>query len=329
MLFFSACSKKDKAEPDSSTSPQSTDDGGNVKEKAEHTLPLTGISTTEKSDHRAIAAVLNNHPLARPQTGLSKADIVYEVLAEGTITRFLAIYQSEMPENLGPIRSARNYFIELAQGYNSLFIAHGYSPDVKELLDAGGIDHLNGINYDGTLFKRTTDRKAPHNSYITFEHIKEGAKTLGYSLETAPEPLEFFTEEESENMEGEPVKNIKIAYSKNDQFVVNYEIASNGKFNRYSNGQQALEYESNVPIQPDNIFVVEASHEVVDSAGRRTIDLQSGGKAYLFQKGFVKELEWKNEQGRIIPFENGHEAKLVPGKTWIQIVPTMNIVSFN
>lgn len=78
--------------------------------------------------------MINNHPKARPQTGLTEADIVYEVLAEGEVTRFLAIFQSSNPKLIGPVRSSRDYYIELAKGYNSLYIAHGYSPEAKNYL---------------------------------------------------------------------------------------------------------------------------------------------------------------------------------------------------
>ncbi|GAE46598.1 hypothetical protein JCM21738_3513 [Mesobacillus boroniphilus JCM 21738] len=96
-------------------------------EEMPYQFPLTGVGTAEESSDRAVAVVVNNHPQARPQSGLHKADIVQEVLAEGDVTRFIAIFQSEQPENIGPVRSAREYFIDLASGYDSFFIAHGYS----------------------------------------------------------------------------------------------------------------------------------------------------------------------------------------------------------
>ena len=138
-------------------------------------FPLTGLETAEAPEQRAVAVMVNNHPNARPQSGLDKADIVYEVLAEGDITRFMAIFESEEPETVGPVRSARDYYIELAKGYDSIFVAHGYSPEAKKMLSSGYIDELNGMHYDGTLFERVSFRKAPHNSYIDFENIERGA----------------------------------------------------------------------------------------------------------------------------------------------------------
>ena len=90
------------------------------------------LGVQREVEGRAVAVMVNNHPAARPQSGLNKADIVYELLAEGDVTRFLAIFQSEQPDNMGPVRSARDYYIELAKGFDSLYIAHGNSPDAEE-----------------------------------------------------------------------------------------------------------------------------------------------------------------------------------------------------
>ena len=111
--------------------PEETDEAEVTEGKLKY--PLTGVSTDEEINARAVSVMVNNHPKARPQSGISKADVVYEILAESNITRFLAIYQSEFPENIGPIRSARDYYIELAKGYESLYICLLYtSPSPRD-----------------------------------------------------------------------------------------------------------------------------------------------------------------------------------------------------
>lgn len=292
--------------------------------ETKNTFPLTGISTKEETDGRAVAVMVNNHPKARPQSGLDKADIVYEMLAEGNVTRFLAIFQSEKPETIGPVRSAREYYIELAKGYDSLFIAHGYSNTAKDLLDRGFIDHINGIQYDGSLFKRSSTRVAPHNSYITYENILKGAEKLDYSMEKAPEPLKFLTKEEAAKLEGPSGNRVTVSYYSDSAFSATYEYdADASKYKRFSNGAQTIDHESGAPVLVDNIFIVEANHQIIDSgAGLRRINLTSGGKAYLLQKGFIREVEWKNENGRIVPVINGAVTGFVPGKTWVNIVPS-------
>jgi len=285
--------------------------------------PLTGMATNEDIGGRAVAVMVNNHSEARPQTGLDEADIVYEILAEGNVTRFLAIFQSEQPEKIGPVRSAREYYIRLAKAYDSLFVAHGYSYDAKEMLDAGFIDHLNGMQYDGTLFKRSSDRVAPHNSYITYEKILEGAKKNNYSMENPPQPMKFLTKEEQANLDGQAVEQTSVSYYNNPTFTANYEYDdATGKYKRFSAGEQTKNNDTNEPVLLDNIFIIETNHQTIDDAGRRKIDFTSGGKAYLLQKGLLREVEWKSENGRIVPAINGTVIGFVPGKTWINVVPS-------
>lgn len=285
--------------------------------------PLTGLPSQEESTDRAVSVMINNHSAARPQTGLTDADLVYEVLAEGEVTRFLAVYQSTKPESVGPVRSARDYFLELAKGYNSFYVAHGYSEKAKELLDSGYIDHINGMQYDGTLFQRSTDRVAPHNSYISFANIEKGAKQNNYSLETAPEKLPFLSMDEVESLEGTDSNMVSISYGSistyNSQFIYEEDIQ---KYIRTSDGEQTVDLETKEPVAVDNVFIIEAEHQLVGDSGRRSIDLTSGGKAYLIQRGKWQEVDWQDVNGRPLPFNNGKPVGLVPGKTWINIIPS-------
>ncbi|MBT2694238.1 DUF3048 domain-containing protein [Bacillus sp. ISL-55] len=298
-------------------------------EELPYQFPLTGVGTAEESSDRAVAVVVNNHPKARPQSGLHKADVVHEVLAEGDVTRFVAIFQSEHPEKIGPVRSAREYFIDLASGFDSFFIAHGYSPEAKEMLESGAIDNINGMQYDGTLFKRADFRKAPHNSYITYKNIVKGAETRGYALDEAPAAAVFLSSEEADVLEGTPAGEFMVKYG-SPSFDAIYEYdADEQKYHRFNGSEETVDLETKDPVLLDNILVVQMDHQVIDSAGRRVIDMESGGKGYLFQKGKVNEIQWKNEAGRIIPYKDGAKAGFVPGKTWINIVPSISDVSFD
>src|SRR5699024_6798862 len=86
--------------------------------------PLTGKAADKDATNRTVSFMVNKHPDAKPQTGLSEVDIVFEMLTEGNITRFLAILQSEQPEKVGPVRIAIEYFFELAKGYDALYVYH-------------------------------------------------------------------------------------------------------------------------------------------------------------------------------------------------------------
>ncbi|MBS4191831.1 DUF3048 domain-containing protein [Bacillus sp. FJAT-49705] len=327
MLLAAGCSKNDKTNIDKEDAQDQTaeDDVKEVSEEKElpFHFPLTGLGTGEQASGRSVAIMINNHPQARPQSGLDQADIVYEVLAEGDVTRFLAIFQSKEPKKIGPIRSARDYYMELAKGYDSLYIAHGYSPDAKALIDKGYIDNLNGMNYDGTLFKRASDRIAPHNSYISFGNVLKGAEKRKYEMDKPPSSLTFLNNKEVEALNGEEAKSVMVTYFNNSIFNSIYEYdEALEKYKRYSNGELTADHESGEPVLLDNIFIVETEHRVIDNVGRRSINLTSGGKGYLIQKGKWNEVEWENIDGKILPVLNGKKVGFAPGRTWINIIPS-------
>ncbi|HWJ76795.1 MAG TPA: DUF3048 C-terminal domain-containing protein, partial [Niallia sp.] len=172
-------------------------------------------------------------------------------------------------------------------------------------------------------FKRSSERVAPHNSYISFANIEKGAKQKNYSMNNAPKKLLFLANNEIEAIEGDEISSISIHYGSNPTFNSTFVYEKDiQKYIRISDGTQTVDEENNNPIAVDNVFIVEASHKVIDSKGRRSIDLASGGKAYLFQKGKWKEVTWENVNGRLLPFANGEQVGLVPGKTWINIIPS-------
>nr|WP_239534188.1 DUF3048 domain-containing protein [Thalassobacillus pellis] len=323
LIALAACSEEG-ASPKNTEKEKSGEVEEKEKEPAEtaekkQVYPLTGKVTDKSIDHRALAVMVNNHTKARPQTGLSDADIVYEVLAEGMITRFLAVFHSEIPDTIGPVRSARPYYVELAKGFDAIYIYHGAAKFIDEQIQKDGIDFLNGAYYDndGKLFERASFREAPHNSYLLTSGIKDALERKGYDMEKKMEPLPF-SEKGNAADGGKLVSKLKIVYSNNPLETVSYSYNKKSeKYVRSSDGELSVEYGKEKALAVDNVFIVETKHRVVDSAGRRKVDLTSGGKGYLLQKGKLHEVTWKNEDGRIVP-EN---MEFVPGQTWINIVP--------
>ncbi|WP_249871759.1 DUF3048 domain-containing protein [Oceanobacillus saliphilus] len=331
VIFLSACSKEGLTGTDNETKENERsgeksgiEAPGNKKEN-ETIFPLTGIGTDEEVDNRIISVMMNNHPAARPQSGLSQADVVYEILAEGMITRLLALYQSEMPDIVGPVRSAREYYFELANGYDSIYVYHGAAGFINDMIKNRGINYLDGAIYDndGNLFKRETFRKAPHNSYLLLDAVYDIAGGKGYETAISYEPMEFLTEEGIDNLSGDTAEYVKIIYSNSPSWVVEYTYdKAGGNYFRSSDGERTVELNTEAPVKVENIFIVETYHEVIDDAGRRAIDLESGGNGYLIQKGHMQEVQWENRDGRIVPVKDGQLAGFVPGKTWINVVPT-------
>src|SRR5690625_1852552 len=144
MISLIGCKKKDEEEINDNNNHGINDEEINENEEAEEELtydyvyPLTGIETNEDVSNRIVGVMINNHPAARPQSGLSKADIVFEILAEGSTTRFLALFHSELPDVVGPVRSAREYYFELAKDYNAVYVYHGAADHINDMIITRG-----------------------------------------------------------------------------------------------------------------------------------------------------------------------------------------------
>src|SRR5699024_2197358 len=167
------------------------------------------------------------------------------------ITRFLALFHSEQPDVIGPVRSAREYYMNLAKDYEAIYVYHGAANFVNDLVKQSGVDFLNGSLYDndGHLFKRESFRRAPHNSYLLFDSVYEEASSKGYDTEHTYEPLKFLDENDSIN-DGESVNHIRIDYAASGTESVEYSYdESKEVYTRKSRNEPTVELNSEEPIQ--------------------------------------------------------------------------------
>ncbi|MCF6094475.1 DUF3048 domain-containing protein [Microaerobacter geothermalis] len=338
IFVLSACGNKETNAPSKETETvvvnpgekeQQTDNSQQTEEKTEEnpveekpilpfTAPLTGIGSEVELKDRVVMVMINNHPKARPQFGLSQADIVYEVLAEGQITRFAAMYQSQSPEVIGPIRSIRPYYIDLGVGYDAIMVHSGGSPSALDLLSSKGYAHLDEIYNAGAYFWRSKNRKPPHNLYSSMEKIRQASKDKGFRENTSIPTFPFIDEDQEAS--GDKAEKIKVVYG--SLYELGYEYnPETKKYKRFTEQEAHIDLSTNTQIEVTNILVVEAFHRVLDNEGRRAIDLFKGGKGYLFQRGKVQEVDWKNVRGIIRAYKDGKELGLYPGNTWVNIIP--------
>ncbi|MGM1049871.1 MAG: DUF3048 domain-containing protein [Bacillota bacterium] len=203
VLMLSACSGEKKEEPvvtpEAQTPVETPAETPPGKETAAFTAPLTGMPLEEASNRRPLSVMINNAPAARPQSGLSQADIVYEVLAEGGITRLIAIFQSQTGiEKIGPIRSIRPYLINIGESYGGVLVHAGGSPEAYSIIKKQGKQDLDEIGNAGAYFWREKDRKAPHNLYSSDEKLREGADKHKFSGDVTIPKYTFMKEEAAE-----------------------------------------------------------------------------------------------------------------------------------
>jgi len=291
---------------------------------------LTGLEITEEqAAARPIAVMLDNQYRARPQAGLSDAEVVFEVLAEGYITRYMAIFQAYQPEVIGPVRSARPYYIQRALEFNPLYVHVGGSMQaLTDIINLQMAD-VDGLSVGAGVFYRTSHKNMPHNAYSSHDGIRKEADRKNYftQVEFAGMPISY----ETYTLEGQSADQVTIWYkesSANDS--VGYSVAfkydsENEQYLRYVNDEKHLDEETEIHLYADNIIIQQVAHKTLDSAGRREVSMVGSGNGYYVNKGLYVPITWKKTgtyNQTTYYYEDGSELILNPGKTWVQVIKT-------
>ncbi|WP_307396031.1 DUF3048 domain-containing protein [Bacillus horti] len=319
LFFVVACSNNEPVDieaPDEANEEEIEEVEEDVE--APFTASLTGLGVQQEITDRIIAVMINNQGSARPQSGLDQADMIYEILAEGEITRLVAFFQSQSPDVIGPVRSLRPYLIDLATGFDAVFAHAGGSPEALSRVQTEGLASLDEIYNAGNSFYRVDFRRAPHNLYTSLERLRAGAEGRGFRQEGEIPTLLF--KDTEEEMTGTEATNIRIDY--HSLYHVAYEYdESTQLYTRTVRDEPHIDMETNEVLTTTNLLVIETHHRVLDDVGRRAIDVMSEGKGYLFQRGKMQEVDWKRIDGVIRPLINGREVGLYPGVTWVNVIP--------
>lgn len=308
-----------------------------------YTAPLTGLDVEQPDDARPIAVMINNAPAARPQSGLAQADMVYEVLAEGGITRLIAVYQSYHGDvTIGPVRSIRPYLIHIGDTLHALLVHAGGSTDAYSILQRDDPEHLDEITNASAPFWRDSSRKAPHNLYTNEVKLREAAQKKGYA-ETVTLPTFSFlhmAEQSATEVSDPTVINTSPAGDRSadtapeqattielrfllDSYKVGYLYnEATGLYKRQMNGEDHIDLNTGKVLTAANVLVLGGDYKVLDDVGRLSLDIDSGGEAILFQQGNMISGQWSRKSGDVIRFyQDGKEVPFVPGVTYYNIVP--------
>lgn len=291
---------------------------------------LTGLEITEEqAATRPIAVMLDNQYRARPQAGLSDAEVVFEVLAEGYITRYMAIFQAYQPEVIGPVRSARPYYIQRALEFNPLYVHVGGSMQaLTDIINLQMAD-VDGLSVGAGVFYRTSHKNMPHNAYSSHDGIRKEADRKNYYTEVdfAGMPISY----ETYDLEGETANEVTIWYKESSATdSVGYSVAfkydtDKEHYMRYVNGDPHLDEETELHLYADNIVIQHVAHKTLDSAGRRELSMVGSGSGYYVHKGKYVPMTWKKTgtyDQTTYYYEDGSELILNPGRTWVQVIKT-------
>ena len=271
---------------------------------------------------RPLSIMVENSEGARPQSGLDKANIVYEALAEGGITRFLAIYYDQDAEEVGPIRSARPYFVSKSLEHQAIYVHVGGSEEAYNFIKEEKIDDINEF-VDFQPFWRSTDRKPPHNLYTSTIKLRKEANKLGY-IEMIKKQEYQFEISRNEKLTGRETDSIVIPY--NSIYTVSYKYQPESmKYLRFINGEPHIDAKTKKQLAVDNILIQFAGTKIIDEEGRLAVDFVGKGTGLLFFKGNSTEITWEKPDLRartLFLDKEGNRIALTPGNVWIQIVPS-------
>jgi len=301
--------------------------------------PINGVLYTrsemdELKTRYPLAIVVENHPDARPQSGLDKADVVYEFLAEGGITRLLPIYWGEQSKEIGPVRSARKYMIDMLGEYEALFMHLGWAEGTGNT----NTDSASYISSTGTrsflwggYYWRSSDKVAPHNVYTETTKLWEQAEGKGWTTEEYTTSSWKFKNDLG--LDDRPLtSNVDVSFGSNGALYNvkwTYDRDSNS-YKRSLAGGQSIDKVTGIQLEAKNVIVqevVKTYPEPRDDKARIILDIIGEGKVTIFNDGKSVEGTWKKtsrtSKTRFYD-RDGEEIKLNRGKIWIEMIPVYN-----
>ncbi len=325
------------------------DSGKKIDEDKIAGMEITGniniFSGLEISDEvwnsKPIAVMIENSPDSRPQSGLIYADMVFEVVDEGGVTRYVAVYSSYDADITGPVRSARPYYAEIARSFDPIYAFWGTYPEGYDIIRKLDMDVLDG-NSDVIAYAKSGWRDysridpgedTAHTAFMSTIKLKEEASGYGYSLEGGQSPLRFKID--AVNSDKGDISDITINFSY-DSYRVDFEYnRENNNYLKFTGGTPHTNYETGKQIAVNNVIVMITDIEgPIDEWGHmavRTTGTSDIGKAFFFMDGNVIEGTWertsvfdpfkyKDDDGNVILFNRG--------STWVALIQDTNRLTY-
>lgn len=294
---------------------------------------LSGLPVDEKiGNRRPVAIMLNNLEAAQPMSGVSYADVVYEYVVEGAITRLMGIFENyDELDKIGSVRSCREYFVYTALEFDAIYMHFGQAAYAVYLLEQDYVNNLNGLGKAGdTCFYRTTDRQAPHNVYTSAAGIEAGIKKLNYRkdhYEGYKGKFKFCElGEEITNEGGVPITHMEPNYLINKPWFDYNEKTQ--KYERFQYGGPQIDELTGEQLAYDNVIFQYNSWKQLDEKDYLAFDCHSGGVFQYFTKGkmvvggWQREINQDNYDMSAIRYYDmeGNEIEINNGKTFICVI---------
>jgi hypothetical protein len=342
-LLLTACSGTAAETPAPTSTPVPTPEVTAATPEPEYTgayNPLTGLPIANKwANSRPLAIMLNNLKAALPQHGVSQADIIYEVLAEGGITRMLGVFQTvEGVGDIGSVRSSRTYYLELALGHDAIYLHAGGSPDAYAKIKEWAVTALDCVNgpYEGTLYWRDQGRiKSAGYELSVFtsgDTILELFPTYRFRQEHEAGYTYNMTFLDDGTPAGSETANIiTVPFSTYKTGVFRYDLES-GLYMAEEYGKDYVDGNTNEQVGVTNVIILKTACDVIsgDDKGRLAVDLTSGGDGWYACGGKIVPIHWSKEDRNsqfVYTTADGKVLSLGRGTSYVNIIPLKNNIT--
>ena len=314
----------------------------------EKTTTTTTTTTTKalkivnpNTKSRPFAVMINNHNDARPlQSGLQDAYIMYEMIVEGGITRYLALFLDQNTERIGSIRSARHYYLDYALENDAIYVHHGKSPQAQADWQTLKVDRIE-VNESTTGWRakglKTASGKSvayEHTLFTSIEKLNKGVGSkrterknnllLNYSIDDL----------DLNNIEGaKEANNVSIKYSSYATSSYEYD-AENKVYKRFVNNKAHNDYVTGKQYTFKNIITYQVKNSTIsgDEKGRQTLQNVGSGEGYYISNGVAVPITWSKssrDAQTVYKYKNGEKLVVNDGNTFIQIQPSGQTLTIN
>ena len=314
---------KEESEPDPEPEPEITHEGEAQSLLTGEWLP------EEETKNRPLAIMFGNTTDALPQYGIGEADVLYECLVEGGLTRLMGIFDNynDAPK-YGSVRSCRLYYAHIAKEYDAIYAHYGQASIAKSFLNSDAIDNLNGLDgsVESVMYYRSGDRPAPHNVFTTPEGIAAAIEKKGYRTTYADGYTGHFLFADGDEpviLNGKDVYAMQTTYP-NSKTWFEYD-AESGMYKRFHYKKEHIDGETGEQLAFTNVIFQFIPGRVIDKKGRMEFDTVGSGNAIYFTGGKCEDITWKKdslESPSLFYDESGDQLVMNPGKTSICIITT-------
>lgn len=288
---------------------------------------LTGVQIDPELNKRGVTAIMiENSVDARPQSGLLDAGVVYEAIAEGGITRFLALFQEGQPTYIGPVRSARPYYIDWLMPYGATYAHVGGSTEALQMISDLKIKDMNEFAY-ASAYQRVSNRYAPHNAYTNMANLD----AIRSKNSWGNPDFTGLTRKADAPSKAPTATSINVAISSvtfNSHY--DYDTTTNS-YKRSEGGLPHTDEKSGKQLQPKVVITLVVPYSIHPDGIHSKYQTVGSGQAYVFQDGIMQEATWtKSSQAAQIEFKDagGRALTFNAGQTWVTAVDRASMVTY-